>query len=380
MKKHLEFNTSLNRLILILFIFLSINKLTNGSDYQSNYHQNLQFYTTEPSYKNPHCFNVKQPYFVIDNHFQWSINDETNGTLISPQAHNEAAPSTSIIKKLTNDQSLDLNNDYYPENPMYTLCIDIGNSHIHAGFHNGQSFSSNFRLNTHPHPTPVQIGQAFTAFLKDHKIPLSNIQAIFIASVVPSLNTAIEQACLEFLQVKPLFITYKNITQLSFQYPIPEEIGADLLCSAIGATHLFPKTPLIIVDMGTATTLTAVDENQTFITGLIFPGLKTQLKSLCQSAEQLDSVPLIKPPSIIGLNTTECVQNGLYYSHLGALKYTCQLLGEACFSKKPYKIIATGGLAHLFNEAPFFDYYEPNLVLLGLLQQMTVRPLHNGHF
>lgn len=265
-----------------------------------------------------------------------------------------------------------------PINTQYTLCIDVGNSCIHGSLYHEGSFSHYFEINTSEYNDNQLIKNYFIQFFKEQEIAFNQIRHIGISSVVPSLNAHLEKACFECFNTSPVFISSKNKTGLLFQYPLPEEIGADLICSAVGAAHLWPNTPCVIIDMGTATTITAVNKDKSFITGLIFPGLKTQLNSLCQSAEQLSQVPLAKPPSIIGITTTECIQNGLYYSHLGALTYASTVLSEACFDKTPYKIIGTGGLSHFFKGTALFDHYEPNLVLIGLveiLKQSFIDPI-----
>jgi type III pantothenate kinase len=144
------------------------------------------------------------------------------------------------------------------------------------------------------------------------------------------------------------------------------EIGADLVCSAVGAVYQYIETNLIIVDMGTATTITAINKAKEFLTGAIIPGLATQISSLASSAEKLFSVELIRPKNEAPRSTIEAIQTGVYYSHLGGIKLLIKRLAKECFGGEKYLIIGTGGYARLFQEEELFDYFESNLVLAGL--------------
>ena len=131
-------------------------------------------------------------------------------------------------------------------------------------------------------------------------------------------------------------------TGLNIKVDNPASVGADLIVAAVAAVRDYPA-PLIIIDMGTATTMTVVDRNGNYIGGVIIPGLQVALDSLVNRAAQLTKISLEVPPHVIGRNTLNCMQSGSLYGTAamidGMIDRMEAELGE------PATVVATGGLA-----------------------------------
>lgn len=242
------------------------------------------------------------------------------------------------------------------------ICMDIGNSQIHIGFYENNGLIQQLRLETKAGWDINSLGQKLSSLIGvDYKNT-----GIVVASVVPSLNPIIEDMCLKYFNCSPMFVNVHLNTGLKYKYNHPNEIGADLICGAVAAMELYPNYNLLVVDMGTATTIVAVNKNKEFITGVILPGIATQVSSLSNSAELLSKVKFDKPKNIIADNTSEAILSGVYYGHLGAIKYIVKKLGESVFGLSKYIVVTTGGLTRFYKDESIFSNLVEDLVLQGM--------------
>lgn len=259
------------------------------------------------------------------------------------------------------------------------LCFDVGNSQVYGGFYEDKKFSHNFRINTKIGWSSDQLGIFLRSFCREHNVAYEKVNEIAVSSVVPSFDYHLKNACLKYFKVEPLFIKSGIKTGVSVaKYKAFSEIGADLICSAVGALEQYPDNNLLLVDMGTATTITAVNKKKEFITGLIIPGIKTQVASLAHAAEKLFTVELVQPKTIMAKDTSESIQAGLYYGHLGAMRLLLKKLAKEALQDQEHKIIATGGFARLFTRTKLFDVIDSDLVLKGLVKIVamnTTKPI-----
>ena len=144
-------------------------------------------------------------------------------------------------------------------------------------------------------------------------------------------------------------------------------MGADRIANAIAGIDLFPGENLIIVDLGTATTLCAVGKDRSYKGGVILPGLKMSMQALESGTSKLGSVEIIRKDTCLGRTTASSIQSGLYYGHLGALQEIMSRIRLEEFGGQRPKVIATGGFAALFDGTGLFDQVVQDLVLRGLL-------------
>ena len=145
-------------------------------------------------------------------------------------------------------------------------------------------------------------------------------------------------------------------------------MGADRIAGAIAAVDRFPDENLLIIDLGTATTVDAVRTGRDYLGGVILPGLRLSVQALDQGTAKLSAVEIINPDQCLGQTTAASIQSGLFYGHLGALREICQRLTVETFGGRQPRVIATGGFASLFRDEKLFSDIVPDLVLRGLMQ------------
>ncbi len=246
------------------------------------------------------------------------------------------------------------------------LCLDVGNSHICGGIFAGETIHLRFRYDTTQLQTSDQIGVFFRNVLRENNIPPDSLKEIAIASVVPGVDYSLRAACIKYFNIEPFILQAGVKTGLKIKTAHPTEVGADLIAGAIATTHLFPQRHAIVIDFGTATTYTAITQQQEFLGVTIVPGLKISMDALKNNSAKLPSVEIIKPKSILGRSTVECIQAGLYYSQLACLKELTAGISQHYFNQQPPVIVGTGGFSHLFAEENVFTHLEPDLVLKGV--------------
>ncbi len=246
------------------------------------------------------------------------------------------------------------------------LCLDVGNSHIFGGVFAGDQIRMRFRYDTKQHHTSDQIGVFLRNVLRENNIDAQQVNKIAIASVVPSIDYSLRSACIKYFNIEPFILQAGVKTGLKIKTSNPAEVGADLIAEAIAGVHQYPKENLIIVDFGTATTYLAVNDKQEFLGVTILPGFKTSMEALKTNAAALPTVEIIKPEVMLGRNTIQCIQAGLYYSQLATLKELTRGISLQCFDGREPIIIGTGGFSYLFEDENIFTHLAPDIVLEGL--------------
>lgn len=249
------------------------------------------------------------------------------------------------------------------------LCLDIGNSQIYGGIYSNKEFSHCFRLNTKIGWSSDQLGIFFLSYFREQNFDPKTLSKIAISSVVPSINYSIRSACIKYFAIEPFFVKPEIKMDLDIsQYKNSGEMGADIIAGCNAAACLYPQKNILVIDLGTATTIVAVNKNQQFCGGVIIPGIKTQAESLAKATEKLSSIDISAPLTTTGLSTVHAIQSGIYFSHLAALKDISHRLSEENFqNSKADLIIGTGGFATLFSECKIFDTIESDLVLKGIM-------------
>ena len=247
------------------------------------------------------------------------------------------------------------------------LCLDVGNSHIYGGVYESGRVLLTFRRGTKAGSSSDEYGLFFRGVLRENDIDPNQVDEIALCSVVPEAIYAISAACQKYFDIKPFILKAGVKTGLKIQYRNPLEVGADRIANAIAGAELFPDQNLIILDMGTATTLCAIGKDRSYRGGVILPGLKMSMQALESGTSKLGSVEIIRKDVCLGRTTTSSIQSGLYFGHLGALREIMHRIQLEEFDGQRPKVIATGGFATLFGGTGLFDQIEQDLVLRGLL-------------
>ncbi len=244
------------------------------------------------------------------------------------------------------------------------LTIDIGNTNITLGAYDGSTLSFSARLATDQKKTSDQYAVEIKNLLALYELNPVDIEDCIIASVVPSAGRSVSNAVSKLCHVVPLILGPGVKTGLNIKIDDPSQLGADLVAGAVGAIDAY-TLPCVIIDMGTASTISVVDENSTFLGGIIAAGVRLTLKALSENTAQLSSIPIAAPQSVIGKNTTECMQSGLVYGAAamidGLIERICAQLGSTP------TIVATGGLSkEIITYCKSNIIYNENLLLDGL--------------
>ena len=249
------------------------------------------------------------------------------------------------------------------------LAVDIGNTNVVFGLHDGESWLHHWRVRTVRDKMPDEYGALLRMLLREADLTMGAFDRIAMASVVPPLSGRMEEMFAEQTAVAPLVVSHEVETGLTFAVDTPAEVGADLIADAVAALAL-ASGPCIVVDFGTATTFTAVSAEGTFMGVAISPGVNLSASALSGGTAQLPQVRLQAPSHVIGTNTIHSIQSGVL------LGYVCMVEGmlrrfereiHERLGPDPVTVIATGGLANVI--APLTDCLsrvEPWLTLDGI--------------
>lgn len=246
------------------------------------------------------------------------------------------------------------------------LCIDVGNSHIFAGVFSGETILLRFRLETRQTITSDQIGVFLKNVLRENELDPKAIKHIAISSVVPSIDHSLGSACQKYFKIIPFWLRAGARTGLKIKTKNPNEVGADLIATAVAAAQQFPNQNAIIVDFGTATTYVPIAADKTFLGVVIEAGIRTSMLALQLNTAQLPTVQINKPEEVVGRDTVSSIQAGLYYGQLGALREIIKNIKQDIFDNEKVVIIGTGGFSSLFEKEKIFTVINPDLVLQGI--------------
>ncbi|MFM2322180.1 MAG: type pantothenate kinase [Pseudomonadota bacterium] len=247
------------------------------------------------------------------------------------------------------------------------ICLDAGNTHILGGVFAKDKLILRFRYATPLLGTADQFGIFLINILKHNQIEPLKIKAVAISSVVPNYDYTLRHSFFQYFKSANYFILQPGVkTGLNIRCKNPNEVGADRIANAIGAIAAFPGKALIVVDMGTATTLCAISKDRDYLGGAILPGLRLCMEALKNNTAKLMAVDIEIPNTYMGKTTRESIQSGLYYGHLGALKEIITGFKKEIFLGESVYVIGTGGFAQLYEETGLFDGYISDLVLQGL--------------
>ncbi len=244
------------------------------------------------------------------------------------------------------------------------LAIDIGNTNITLGAYDSNILEFTARLATEPKKTSDQYAVEIKMLLQLYGIETEEIEDAIIASVVPTVAKSVSNAVSKLCHIVPLMLGPGVKTGLNIKIDNPAQLGADLVAGAVGALDAYTM-PCVVIDMGTATTLTVLDRSGALLGGAIAAGVRLTLKALTENTAQLTSIPIEAPASVIGTNTTACMQSGLVYGTAamldGLLEHIELELGEAP------TLVATGGLSkEIIEHCKRNIIYNENLLLEGL--------------
>lgn len=252
------------------------------------------------------------------------------------------------------------------------LCLDVGNSHIYGGVYDSDRLLLTFRKSSRTGASSDEYGLFFRSVLRENKLDPDLVNEVALCSVVPEVVYTISAACQKYFGGRPFILQAGVKTGLKIQYRDPLEVGADRIANAIAAREMFPGENLVVVDLGTATTLCVISKDRSYKGGVILPGLKMSMQALESGTSKLGSVEIARVDKCLGRTTVTSIQSGLFFGHMGALQEILQRIRQEEFAGQKPMVIATGGFATLFSRTGLFDQVVPDLVLRGLLAALTL--------
>lgn len=243
------------------------------------------------------------------------------------------------------------------------LTIDIGNTNIVFAVFDGNKIVSVWRCESNAN-LGAEFYQRFLSESFDaEELSFSQIDGVVLGSVVPKLDPVIQGMCQACFECDAFEVRADSIN-LMIDMDNPEEVGADRLVNAISVIHDY-RCPAIIVDFGTATTFDVIDNQGTYCGGIIAPGVNLSLQALEEAAAKLPKIDITKPAQLVGKNTVDAMQSGLYWGYASMVQGLLNKL-TADMGVSPF-VIATGGLAGFYKDAvPSIEKIDEYLTLRGL--------------
>ena len=246
------------------------------------------------------------------------------------------------------------------------MVMDVGNTNIVAGVHDGQNWLAHWRIGSNRNRTSDEFGIFLASMFNYSGLNTKDIDSIIISTVVPPLLVPLCNMCRRYFGIVPFVVTSKINTGLKLDYDDPNQIGADRIVNAVAAHQKYSdKGNLIIIDFGTATTFCALTQDAEYLGGAIAPGIGISTEALFQKAAKLPRIELVKPSQTICRDTVRAMQSGVIFGFVGQMdgiitRMKKELGGQAF-------VIATGGFGNLMaSESDQVDVVEPFLTLEGL--------------
>lgn len=239
------------------------------------------------------------------------------------------------------------------------LAFDVGNTNIVLGVFKDGKMITNWRMETDNRKSADEYGMIIHQLFAYENLDISEVKDVIISTVVPSILYTLQHLSQKYFNTRAIVIGPGIKTGLVVKYDNPKQVGADRIVNAVAA-HAKYGGPLIVIDLGTATTFCAITENAEYIGGTIAPGLKISSDALFEKTAKLPKVELEEPGHVICRNTINSMQSGLVYGHMGLVEFIVrkmkQELVEYCtkngadIRESDIKVIATGGLATLIDK------------------------------
>ena len=244
------------------------------------------------------------------------------------------------------------------------LAIDVGNSNIVIGCIDKNEISHVFRIVTDISKSEYEYAVGIKNILEFEGIMCDGFDGAILSSVVPPLVTVLKSAIERLTGHNAVIVGAGVKTGMNILIDNPAQLGSDLVADGVAAIAGY-KLPVIVFDMGTATTISVIDKNAGFLGGALFPGIALSMNALSRGTSQLPKVPIEAPGKVICANTIDCMKSGAIFGTAsmvdGMIDRIEEELGMKC------TIIATGGLsAHIIPYCSHEIIHDENLLLRGL--------------
>lgn len=245
------------------------------------------------------------------------------------------------------------------------LAIDMGNSNIVIGGIDETNTWFMESITTDTRKTDLEYAVSIKNIFELHQIHASQVEGAILSSVVPPLNPVILAAVKKVTGVNCKLVGSGMKTGMNIRMDDPKKVGSDLIVDSVAAKAEYPL-PIIVIDLGTATTITAVDQKGDYVGGIIHPGLRVSLDTLSSRTAQLPHIDLENPGAVLAKNTVESMRSGILYGTAAMMDGIIDRMEEELGEKA--SLVATGGLAPFVAPLCRHDItVDDNLLLKGLL-------------
>ena len=244
------------------------------------------------------------------------------------------------------------------------LAIDIGNTNLVIGGIRDDQLLFKARIATDRLRTSDQYGVEIKNMIEAFGHSISEIDDCIISSVVPPVFNSVKTGVIKVIGKQPMVVGPGLKTGLNIHMDVPSQVGSDRIVIAVAALAEY-SAPLILMDLGTATTIEVVEPDNIYMGGIIFPGVRVSLDALTSRTAQLPGISLDQPKNVIGKNTVDCMRSGMMYGTAAMLDGLIDRIEEELGHSST--LIATGGLAQFIT--PLCKHQiilEKNLLLKGL--------------
>jgi len=244
------------------------------------------------------------------------------------------------------------------------LAIDIGNTETTLGVFEGEELQATWHMATVIHRMSDEYASLLLNLLHHQGLDKSDIKEVALCSVVPPLIATFEELFQRYFSLSPLVVGAGVKTGVRIRMENPREVGADRIVNAAAAHHLYGG-PVVITDLGTATTFDTVSKEGDYLGGAIAPGITMAAEALSEQTAMLPRVELVSPKHAIGTSTIAAMQSGIVFGYVGLIEGIVARIQQELGGK--VKVVATGGYADLIaKETRVIDVVNPNLTLIGL--------------
>ncbi len=247
------------------------------------------------------------------------------------------------------------------------LTIDCGNTNTVFAVFDGEEALGEWRASTVAERTADEYAIWLMQLMSLRDLAREAVTAAIVSTVVPQALYSLRVLCRQYFDCEPMVVGAEGVNLgIEVKVDRPGEVGADRLVNSVGA-HVGYGGPLIVVDFGTATTFDIVDGEGNYLGGVIAPGINLSLEALHMAAAQLPRIAIGRPQTVIGKGTIDAMRSGIYWGYVGLIEGIVRRIIDEYGS--PMKVIATGGIAPLFDDATeVIDSADGDLTIRGLLE------------
>lgn len=246
------------------------------------------------------------------------------------------------------------------------LVADVGNTETTLGLCDGEVVTDHWRITTDAQRTPDEVLLVLRGLLRANQVPIEQVTAAAIGSVVPGVTGALVEAAAKLTGSTPVVVDARSKLGITLAVDEPMTVGADRIINTLAASRIY-RADCIVVDLGTATTYDCITADGVFLGGVIQPGVRTSAETLFRRTSKLPATELVAPAKTIGTRTEECIRAGIVFGTADALDGIVRRIKREWPRPNVPKVIATGGLAAVIQPySTEIELVEPDLTLHGL--------------